>query len=347
MPAATEAIEFLGLRAVFHSQVMCRLLSQVQRYAQSPAAVLIQGESGTGKEVVARAVHHFSPRGPKPWVDVSCGALPDQLMESELFGYEKGAFSGAMNRKEGLFEMADGGTLFLDEIGELDPRMQVKLLRVLDGGSYYRLGGTRKVTVNVRIVAATNRDLAECVEKGEFRRDLYHRLAQLQVMVPALRHRPEDIAPLAEFFLRQYTAKVAFSREAMEILEGYAWPGNVRELRNVVMSGAVTGEGEVVEAEDLPAILLARRNRTSVEVTAAPMTMQLAVMAHHQNVDRHNGGVLESAERELILRVLGETHGHQENAARILGISSRTLSRKLKAYQVELRSPEKGDCATA
>ena len=336
----SECLEFLGLKAVFQSAAMNRVLSQARRLAQSPATVLIQGESGTGKEVIARAIHYYSPRTAKPWVDVSCGALPEQLMESELFGYEKGAFSGALSRKEGLFEMADGGTLFLDEIGELDMRMQVKLLRVLDGGTFYRLGATRKVQVDVRIVAATNRNLAECVEKGEFRRDLYHRLAQLQIAVPPLRDRREEILPLAEFFCREYTAKSSFADEAVRILQSYNWPGNVRELRNVVMSGALTAEGDVVEGRDLPAVLWQGKPAAAPDPSHS---LQLAIMANHQVKDRDGGGVLESAEKELILRILDETNGHQENAARILGISSRTLSRKLKAYHLDSKYVQEKD----
>src|SRR5580692_11013425 len=187
---------FLGMTAVIASEPMRRLLETVERVARSAATVLIVGESGTGKELIARAVHHFSPRGHKPWVDLSCAALPEHLLESELFGYDRGAFSGADTAKPGLFELAHQGTLFLDEVGELDPKMQVKLLRVLDGVPYYRLGGTKKVSADVRVVAATNQNLERMVAEGRFRGDLFHRLSQLTLRVPPLRARLDDIAPL-------------------------------------------------------------------------------------------------------------------------------------------------------
>src|SRR5271165_6733840 len=192
---------YLGMPAVVSSAAMRQLLELAERIAQTNAAVLITGESGCGKELIARAVHHYSLRCAKPWVDVSCAALPEHLVESELFGYERGAFSGADSAKPGLFELAHQGTIFLDEIGELDPRMQVKLLRVLDGVPYYRLGGVKKVSVDVRVVAATNQDLERGVADGRFRNDLYHRLSQFTLRVPPLRDRIEDIAPLARHIL--------------------------------------------------------------------------------------------------------------------------------------------------
>src|SRR5713101_7941078 len=194
---------FLGMPALVESKPMQDLLSLAERVARTNVAVLITGETGSGKELVARAVHHYSLRHSKPWVDVNCAALPEHLMESELFGYEKGAFSGADSTKQGLFELANTGTLFLDEIGELDRKMQVKLLRVLDGTPYYRLGGVRKISVDVRVVSATNLNLEQAVRAGEFRCDLYHRLTQIHLRVPPLRERPEDVAALAELFLQQ------------------------------------------------------------------------------------------------------------------------------------------------
>ena len=243
---------FLGMTAIIASEPMRRLMDQVERVARSSASVLITGESGSGKEVVARAVHHFSPRQHRPWVDLSCAALPEHLLESELFGYDRGAFSGADVAKPGLFEMAHQGTLFLDEIGELDPKMQVKLLRVLDGVPYYRLGGVKKVTADVRIVAATNQDLERMVSEGRFRGDLYHRLCQLTLHVPPLRERVEDIAPLAWHILEQHDPEASFTSRALRALESYAWPGNVRELRNVVMKAAVMNANLEIDAEHLP-----------------------------------------------------------------------------------------------
>src|SRR5438876_256196 len=230
--ASAECLEqsetFLGMPAVFSSEPMRELRRLVVRVARSNAAVLITGESGVGKELIARALHHHSLRCSKPWVDVNCAALPEHLIESELFGYEKGAFSGAQGPKAGLFELAHGGTLFLDEVGELEPRMQVKLLRVLDGVPYYRVGGQKKVPVDARIVAATNQDLEAAVDKGRFRTDLFHRLNQCHVRVPPLRERRADIVPLAEHFLRQHGGHAEFSPEAKAALEQYHWPGNVR-----------------------------------------------------------------------------------------------------------------------
>src|SRR5262249_46476458 len=230
---------FLGMPALITSDRMREVMRLVERVAMTPATVLITGETGCGKELVARAIHHYSMRSAKPWVDVNCAALPEHLIESELFGYEKGAFSGADSTKQGLFELAHSGTLFLDEIGELEPKIQVKLLRVLDGTPYYRLGGVRKVSVDVRILAATNQDLVRATETGAFRRDLYHRLSQIQIQVPALRERVDDIVPLAELFLRQQNADVVLSRDAKQALRSHSWPGNVRELRNIVAKAAL------------------------------------------------------------------------------------------------------------
>lgn len=299
--------------AVISSPGMQQLIELVERISQTNAAVLITGESGSGKELIARAVHHYSLRCSKPWVDVSCAALPEHLVESELFGYERGAFSGADSPKPGLFELANHGTLFLDEVGELEPRMQVKLLRVLDGVAYYRLGGTRKVTVDVRIVAATNQDLEHMVETGQFRSDLYHRLGQICLRVPSLRERPEDIVPLAEHFLKQSNLDRHFSGDALQALERHSWPGNVRELRNVVTKAAVLSRNVEIGAGDL--LLTPRR----IPAESAPVT----------TVPTAN---LDGMERTTILRVLAQTNGHQQRAAELLGISRRTLSRKLKLY---------------
>ena len=313
MPITPQAKLYLGMPAIISSPGMQQLIELVERIAQTNAAVLITGESGSGKELIARAVHHYSLRCSKPWVDVSCAALPEHLVESELFGYERGAFSGADSPKPGLFELANHGTLFLDEVGELEPRMQVKLLRVLDGVAYYRLGGTRKVTVDVRIVAATNQDLEHMVETGQFRSDLYHRLGQICLRVPPLRERQEDIVPLAEHFLKQSNLDRHFSGDALEALERHGWPGNVRELRNVVTKAAVLARDEEITAGDL--LLTPRR----VLAESAPVT----------TVPTAN---LDGMEKNTILRVLAQTNGHQQRAAELLGISRRTLSRKLKLY---------------
>ena len=308
----TEAL-FLGMPAVIHSESMRQLMRVVERVAQTSATVLISGETGSGKELIARAIHHYSLRGSKPWVDVSCAALPENLMESELFGYDKGAFSGADSMKPGLFELAHTGTLFLDEIGELEQKMQVKLLRVLDGTPYYRLGGLRKTSVDVRILAATNQDLEESTRSGRFRRDLFHRLTQIHIKVPALRERPEDIVPFAEFFLRQHDPRYELSRDAVEVLGRYSWPGNVRELRNVMAKAALFAEDFKVGASDLPPEFQYR--------SALPREIPVSS--------------LDGMERRMILTVLAQTGGHHRKAADLLGISRRTLSRKLKIYGMD------------
>jgi transcriptional regulator with GAF, ATPase, and Fis domain len=314
--------------AIISSPAMLGLIELAERIAQSNAAVLITGESGSGKELIARAVHHYSLRCAKPWVDVSCAALPEHLVESELFGYEKGAFSGADSPKPGLFELAHHGTLFLDEVGELEPRMQVKLLRVLDGVAYYRLGGTRKVTVDVRIVAATNQDLENMVETNSFRGDLYHRLGQICLRVPPLRERVEDIVPLAEHFLSQTNSRLHLSEDAKQLLQGHRWPGNVRELRNVVTKAAVLARNTEIGAGDL---LLATPRAPSSQTTTSILTVPSAAPSPAAPSGAPSAN-LDGMEKSTILRVLAQTNGHQQKAAELLGISRRTLSRKLKLY---------------
>jgi transcriptional regulator with PAS, ATPase and Fis domain len=311
------------MHAIIASATMRQLLTYAERVAQTHATVLIGGESGSGKELIARALHHYSLRCTKAWVDVSCAALPEHLVESELFGYERGAFSGADSPKPGLFELAHQGTLFLDEIGELDTRMQVKLLRVLDGVPYYRLGGTRKVSVDVRIIAATNQDLEEMVKCGRFRNDLFHRIGQISITVPPLRERRDDIIPLAEYFLHQQNPALHLSEPAMGMLADYAWPGNIRELRNVIMKAAVLVSGNEIEASDLP-LSLGLRSKGNGPV---PIDQMLSPSFDRPNLDR--------IEKHTILETLAKTNGHQQRAAELLGISRRTLSRKLKLYGVE------------
>jgi transcriptional regulator with PAS, ATPase and Fis domain len=303
--------------AVVRSERMKSVFRMVEKIARTNATVLIGGESGSGKEVVARAVHNFSLRCAKPWVDVNCGALPDHLVESELFGYEKGAFSGAEGQKAGMFELANGGTLFLDEIGELDAKMQVKLLRVLDGVPYYRLGGTRKVSVDARIVAATNRNLEAAAECGSFRNDLFHRLNQVSIVVPPVRERPEDIAPLAYHFLHEVDPRLELSEDALNLLEDYNWPGNVREIRNVITRAAVLAESWEIRAEDLNLKMSAEKPASGPEL-------------------KHQLGGLEE---QVIREALERSGGRQDLAAVLLGISRRTLLRRLKEYRTRTAGP--------
>ncbi|HET9741551.1 MAG TPA: sigma-54 dependent transcriptional regulator [Terriglobales bacterium] len=306
----------LGVPAIAQSPAMVSVLSTAERIAKTNASVLITGETGSGKEIVARAIHHYSLRCNQAWIDVNCAALPDHLVESELFGYEKGAFSGADAQKPGFFELASGGSLFLDEIGELEPKTQVKLLRVLDGTPYYRVGGVKKVTSDVRVIAATSRDLSQQVARGGFRNDLYHRLNQIHLRVPPLRERPEDILPLANFFLHQVYPHLNFSEEAKTTLQAHQWNGNVRELRNAVLTAAVFCMDETITVHELPANVQESRPKLSPPTEPGP---------------------LQATEKHLIFEALRGTAGHQQKAARILGISRRTLSRKLRAYGLHKR----------
>ncbi len=315
-PAAQDRVQIGDLVAVVRSEAMRKLLGMVERVARHNAAVLVTGETGAGKELIARAIHQYSLRCHRPFVDVNCAALPDNLAESELFGHEKGAFSSADSQKPGLFEMANHGTLFLDEIGELDAKVQVKLLRVLDGVPYYRLGGSRKVSVDVRIVAATNLNLEQAVQDGRFRSDLYHRLNQFQLRVPPLRERPDDIEALAEFLLQQSLPGAHFTPEAIELLRRSPWKGNVRDLRNVLLKAVMHMDSHRTEVR--PADLVAWLGPQSA--AAAPQAFQ---------------GNLEDMERQAIFETLAKCSGDRDDTARCLGISRRTLTRKLQQYERE------------
>jgi PAS domain S-box-containing protein len=304
-----------GTQFLLASSVMHKFMGLVDRVAGHTETVLITGETGTGKELIARTIHESSNRRGRPWVDINCAALPENLVESELFGYEKGAFSGADSSKPGLFELADKGTLFLDEIGELQLQTQVKLLRVLDGQPFYRLGGHRKIKVDVRIVAATNQDLESAVTDGRFRKDLFHRLSQFQLRVPPLRERPEDIVALAEHFLSLKAPDRHFSSKAVSALLSHSWPGNIRELRNLVAKLAMESSGDEIDFPRLSAALTG-------EPTAFRQTASVPV------------GNLDSMEEQMIINALERTGGRRALAAEQLGISRRTLSRKLKEYNI-------------
>ena len=298
---------------VVRSDALKRIMHLVEQVACHPAAVLIVGETGTGKEMIARSIHSQSLRCSKPLVDVNCAAIPEHLVESELFGYEKGAFSGADTQKIGFFEMADGGTLFLDEIGDLDPRVQVKLLRVLDGAPYYRLGGSKKVTVDVRLVAATNQNLEELVRSGRFRNDLYHRLAQFKLEIPPLRERPDDLLGIAEHILHEHFPESRFSQDAISALLSYEWPGNVRELRNSIFR----------------AVMMSRH--AAVEISSADLKLDSLVQPPSGKSPLNRG--LDELEKQIVFDALERCGGNQGKAAQALGISRRTLLRKLKVYR--------------
>jgi transcriptional regulator with PAS, ATPase and Fis domain len=314
--AATSGFSAASL--IVRSEALKRVLSLAERVARHPAAVLIIGETGTGKEMIARSIHAHSIRCAQPWIDVNCAAIPEHLVESELFGYEKGAFSGAEQTKPGFFELADKGTLFLDEIGDLDLKIQVKLLRVLDGVPYYRLGGSKKVEVDVRIVAATNQNLEDLVRAGKFRSDLYHRLTQFQLTIPPLRERTEDVLGIAEYVLKEHFPNSRLAPDAVQVLLSYGWPGNVRELKNVIFKAVLQGKNaeHEITADDLP---------ISAGTSGAPSTGSPAAD-------------LNEMERQMILKALESSGGNQGQAAQKLGISRRTLSRKLKIYRAERES---------
>jgi two-component system, response regulator FlrC len=303
------------LPQVVRSDALKRVMKLVEQVASHPASVLIIGETGTGKEMIARAIHEHSLRCNQPLIDVNCAAIPENLIESELFGYEKGAFSGADAQKIGYFEMADGGTLFLDEIGDLDPRLQVKLLRVLDGAPYYRLGGSKKVSVDVRVVAATNQNLEELVSAGRFRNDLYHRLAEFKLEIPPLRERPEDLLGIAEQVLHQHYPNSHLSRDAVTALLSYEWPGNIRELKNSIFR----------------AVMVARH--PELEITAEDLKLNPAPQAASASGKAPLSHDLDQLEKQIVFEALERCGGNQGKAAQALGISRRTLLRKLKAFR--------------
>jgi two-component system response regulator HydG len=292
----------------------------LQQAAPSTASVLLIGESGTGKELAARFIHENSQRPKGPYVAVNCAALPETILEAELFGVEKGAFTGAVARKEGRFERASGGTLFLDEVGELSPSAQVKLLRVLQEGEVERLGGTQTIKVDVRLVAATNKDLPREVAEGRFREDLYYRLNVVEVRIPSLATRREDIPLLAEHFLKRYAAKNSkqvrgFSDAAVGVLENYAWPGNIRELEHAVERAVVLSRGDVIDTHDLPEA-----------VRKGPMGSASQIVIPM-------GTPMDEIERRVIHETLRQTKGDKNLAARMLGIAARTIYRKLAAEE--------------
>jgi len=295
------------------SAAMEEVLRVVERVAPTDSSVLILGESGTGKELVARAVHEKSPRAGQAFVPIHCGALPREVLESELFGHEKGAFTGAVNAKPGLIELAEGGTLFLDEIGEMEPESQVKLLRVLESRSFFRVGGTRRRTVDMRLVAATNRDLAEAIKVNQFRQDLYYRINTITVSLPPIRERREDIRPLVQHFLELNATygRKRLSAAALQTLERYDWPGNVRELQHAIQRAVILCRDDEIQPEDLPAEV------RSGQAAAAPAS-----------------GSLEEVERLHIIATLKQVGGHRAKAAAVLGIDPKTLYRKILTYGI-------------
>ena len=308
------------------SESMQRVMDTVRQVAPARATVLIQGESGTGKELLAKAIHQLSPRSTKPMVTVHCAALSPTLLESELFGHEKGAFTGAHERRIGRFEQAEGGTLFLDEIGEVDETTQVKLLRFLGERSFERVGGNKTLSADVRVVAATNKNLKELVGKGEFREDLYFRLNVVELWAPPLRERLDDVPLLALHFLREFVIENSktisdFTADALEAMIRYEWPGNVRELRTAVEHAVVLSKDEMIQLTDLPQSVQSRG------------VIQSEVQLNQPLIGK--GVTLEEAEKQLIIRTIKECRGNRTMAAKKIGISRRTLHRKLHRYSLE------------
>lgn len=313
-----------GRPIITQSQAMLELLDVAKAVARSSAPVLITGESGTGKELLARYIHEQSPRASGPFVAINCAALPEGLLESELFGYERGSFTGAVSQKKGKFELAHGGTILLDEISEMPLALQAKLLRVLQEGEVDRLGGLRPIPVDVRPIATSNRDLPELIRQGKFREDLYFRLNVVHLKLPPLRERPEDIPLLAEYFLEKYSRQngkplEGFIPEALRRLTEYPWPGNVRQLENVIHRAVLLARGPLVRPEDLI--------MDEEMASEAPLGAGLS---------------LKEMERRLILDTLRRCGGNRTQAARILGVSVRTIRNKLKEYGINGRFFAKG-----
>ena len=313
-----EFPEFYGI--VGKSKPMQKLFSLIEKVSSIDVDVLITGESGTGKDLVAKRIHELSARETGPFIPVNTGALSKDLIASELFGYEKGAFTGAVSSRKGKFEMAHGGTLFLDEISTTDEATQISLLRVLESKQFQRIGGEQFITADVRIIAATNMNLRKAVKNGTFRQDLYHRFNVLRIDLPPLRKRQEDIELLAKYYLEQYTREfngtvTNFDPETLAYLKKYGWPGNVRELENLVLKLVVTGEGETIGPEMLPDLIRrAKRKKSRIVIEIGDTS-------------------IEEAERRIIEKTLFTVNGNKKKAASILGISRKALYNKLEQYE--------------
>jgi len=334
--ALSREVESLGERLdtrlkfqniIGQSGAMRAIANLVSKVVATDVTVLLHGESGTGKELIAQAIHHTSPRRAKPFVKLNCVAIPETLLESELFGHEKGSFTGAIGRKIGKFEQANTGTILLDEIGDMTLATQAKILRVLQEREFERVGGTETVPIDVRVIASTNKDLARAVEEGAFREDLYYRLNVFSIRLPALRERKEDIPPLVEHFVRQFARKngksvTGFSAEAMEHLLAFDWPGNVRELENYAERAVVMAEGEIMGPDCLPPHL----------VTFEPRLPEEPTIPAGRSLD----DALDSIERKLICSALRRTAGVQIRAAKLLGITERSLWHRVKKLGIDV-----------
>ncbi|HWR38167.1 MAG TPA: sigma 54-interacting transcriptional regulator [Patescibacteria group bacterium] len=316
-------------RILTNSPKMKELCKNIAKLAQSNATVLITGESGSGKELIASTIHYNSARKHGPFVKINCGALPENLLESELFGHEKGSFTGAIARRTGRFEQANSGTLFLDEIGEFSLNLQVKLLRVIQEREFERVGGNETIRTDIRVMAATNRNLEEMVARGTFREDLYYRLNVVSLYAPPLRERKPDIHLLADYFLQKYSLEnqkeiLGYDHDAYELLRQYDWPGNVREMKNVIERAVIMNTGNIIFAEDLPEKLTERGNAAKRFIPEAPAAGGVTLKEMMKNV-----------ERQFIREVLENYRGNTAKAARELGISRRSLQYKIQEYQLE------------
>lgn len=332
-----------------NSSAMDQIHQLIDKVADTPSTVLITGESGTGKEVVARALHEGSSRKSKAFISINCGAIPENLLESELFGYEKGAFTGAVTSKPGRFELANGGTLFLDEIGDMPTELQVKLLRVLQNASFERVGGIKTIDVDVRLIASTNKDLASAIEAGEFREDLFYRLNVVPVHLPPLRDRPEDVDELVSHFITIYSERLKkavqkASPAVLEILKVYPWPGNIRELENAIERTLLFAEGAVLQPGDLPPDFVAKMSKEEENSQQISTQVQAAVQEGLEK-DASMKDIVRQAtveiEKDLIARALEETTGNVTQAAKRLKISRKSLQLKMK--EMGLREKAEGD----
>jgi len=322
------------------SKKMTELMGFVRKVASSEATtILVQGESGTGKDLIAKAIHYESSRHEKPFVAINCSAIPEMLMEAELFGHERGAFTDAKQMKKGLFEVADEGTLFLDEIGELSPLLQAKLLRVLEDQMIRRVGGTKDMQVDVRVIAASNRDLEKAVREGQFRQDLYYRLAIISIFLPPLRERKEDILPLVEFFIERYNRRFkkairGITEDSRKLLLSHDWPGNVRELKNAIERAMILEEGDLLRPSYLPfSVGRAQDGMTAFEAVGGETGPQLTNGRSLPRLSIPEGGTsLEEVERALVEMAMRQANNNQTHAARLLDISRDALRYKLKKF---------------
>ncbi|MEO8658420.1 MAG: sigma 54-interacting transcriptional regulator [Bryobacteraceae bacterium] len=327
----TDEVEPQKREVIAESGAMRDLMHFVRRVASSEATtILLEGENGTGKDLVAKTLHYQSMRQAEPFIAINCAAIPETLLESELFGYEKGAFTDARSQKRGIFELADKGTLFLDEIGEIPLMLQAKLLRVLEEQSFRRLGGLKDIQLDLRVVAATNKNLREAVKEGAFRQDLYFRLNVIHITIPPLRERPADIAPMAKFFVDHYNRKFkrhieGITAEASHLLLAHDWPGNVRELRNAIERAMILEESALITAPSLP---------LSISPSAPSFSGSFIAAAAEPVAVLEDGLSLEDNERHLVVRALEKTAGNQTQAARLLRITRDTLRYKMKKFNL-------------